>query len=623
MNRKQRRAEKPRGGPAPQASVQAEFTAALRYHQAGHLKEAERLYRRILTIDSRHADSLHLLGLVAHHDGRHDLAVDLIGQAIAINGSEAYYHSNLGTALWKWGRLDAAAASYRRALELRPDYAKAHFNLATVLWKQGRPDEAMAGFRTALVHQPDYPEAHDNLGTVLKEQGRTAEAIACYQAALRLRPAYPEAHNNLGTALLEQGNADAAAGCYRHAIALRPAYPEAHFNLGTAILEQGGPEAATACFRTALAQRPDYPDAFLNLGTTLKQLGRLEHATACYREVLVREPDHPEAHSNLGIVLLAQGKLEEGWEEHEWRWRTPQMIKARRGFTQPQWRGEAAGGRTLLIHAEQGFGDTLEFCRYAPMAAARGLRVILEVQRPLVRLLRGLPGVDLVIAHGEALPAFDLHCPMLSLPLALRTTLATIPGDAPYLHADPAAVAAWRTRLTATATRGPRIGLAWAGNPRDHSRGLAAVDRRRSMAPELLAPLFEVPGVNFVSLQKGGPGAPADFPLAGFMSEMDDFADTAALVANLDLVISVDTAVVHLAAGLGCPVWLLDRFDPCWRWLTGRRDSPWYPGLRIYRQPSPGDWESVMEEVVCYLRCLGEDRTEPAAGRDTILAVAH
>jgi tetratricopeptide (TPR) repeat protein len=605
MNRKQRRAEKPAGKPARETpAMPGLFAAALQYHQAGRVKDAERLYRQCLTIDPRHPDSLHLLGVVAHAEGRHAQAVDLIGKAIAINGGEAPYHSNLGTALWKLGRLDAAITSYRRALELRPDYAKAHFNLATVLWKQQRLTEADACYRTALAFKPNYAEAWDNLGTVLKAQGKQDEAIASYHRAIEFSPNYPEAHNNLGTALLEQGQPEEAIGCYRKALSIKPDYPEAHFNLGTAIWELGQPGAAVACYQNAIALRPTDTDALLNLGTALKELGQLDEAAACYRNVLTLEPQHPEAHCNLGIVLLAQGELAEGWEEHEWRWQTPQLMPARRDFAQPQWRGELAAGCTLLIHAEQGFGDTIQFCRYAKLAAARGLRLILEVQPPLVRLLRSLQGVDRVIARGESLPAFDLHCPMLSLPLALGLTLANIPDFQAYLHADPGAVGVWQTRLPEMSGPGPRVGLAWAGNPRNHSRNLAAVDRRRSLAPGRLAPLFEVPRLRFFSLQKGGPPAPVAFPLTDVMDEMKDFADTAALIANLDLVISVDTAVAHLAAALGRPVWLLDRFDPCWRWFTGRRDSPWYPSLRLYRQPRPGDWDPVLAEVASDLAGL-------------------
>jgi hypothetical protein len=350
-------------------------------------------------------------------------------------------------------------------------------------------------------------------------------------------------------------------------------------------------------YRNALALRPDYADAWLNLGVALKDLMRLPEAIACYRQAIALEPANAEAHSNLGIALLAAGELPEGWREHEWRWKTPHLIAARRDFGVPLWRGEPAEGRTLLIHAEQGFGDTLQFCRYASMASARGMRVIMEAQPPLVRLLRTLTGVDVVLARGDPLPAFDLHCPMLSLPLAFGTSLETIQSSGRYLHADPARVAEWRDRLAAVDAASTRVGLVWAGNPRRHSRGLTAVDRRRSISPERLAPLLRLPGLRFFSLQKDGPRPAGHIAALDFMTEMEDFADTAALIMNLDLVISVDTAVAHLTGALGKPVWLMDRFDTCWRWLTGRSDSPWYPNLRLFRQPRPGDWDTVLDAI--------------------------
>ena len=354
--------------------------------------------------------------------------------------------------------------------------------------------------------------------------------------------------------------------------------------------------------RRALALKPNYPEAHSNLGGALADQGRLDEAAAHFRRAVALRPDYPEAHSNLGMVLLALGDLAAGWKEFEWRWKMPHVVKAARSFAQPRWRGDAAEGRTLLIHAEQGFGDTVQLCRYAPLAASRGLRVILAVQEPLVRLLRCLPAVDRVVRQGEALPPFDLHCPMLSLPSALATAAASIPSAAPYLHADPAQVAAWRTRLAELGDKDLRIGLAWAGNPD------LPTDRRRSLAPDRLAPLLDVSGLHFCSLQKSGPAAPDAFPLTDLMDGVGDFADTAALIANLDLVISVDTAVAHLAAALGKPVWLLNRFDSCWRWQASRRDSPWYPTLRLYRQPRPGEWGPVLAEVVRDLRALTDDR---------------
>ncbi len=510
----------PMGHHQPQAAAPPLFAAAVQHHRAGRLSLAEQIYRQVIEIDPAHADSLHLLGMLADQTGRQAAAVALISHAIALASGIAPYHNSLGNAHRGLGDFDAAATCYGRAIALRPD----------------------------------LPEAHNNLGIVFKEQGALDAATACFQRAITLRPDQPEASNNLGTVLMLRGDVIQAATCFRAAVALRPDYAEAHSNLGTALQEQG---------QTA-------------------------EAIVCYRQALAHDPHLADAHFGLGTVLLAQGEMPAGWAAYEWRWKTPQMRVRWRHFRQPQWRGEDAANRTLLIHAEQGFGDTLQFCRYAPLAAAAGFRVILEVQQPLVRLLKGLPGVDAVIAQSDALPPFDFHCPLLSMPLAFGTTLATIPSAPTYLQADPARVDEWRGRLVARG-EGPRIGLVWAGAPS------MKTDARRSLPPSHFGRLLDLPGFQFFSLQKGG--SPPMPGVADFMAEMADFADTAALVANLDLVISVDTAVAHLAAGLGKPVWLLDRFDPDWRWLTGRTDSPWYPALRIYRQPQPGDWDSVLAGI--------------------------
>jgi Tfp pilus assembly protein PilF len=430
----------------------------------------------------------------------------------------------------------------------------------------------------------------------LRQQGRAAEAIVWYRKAVALAPRDADLHNTLGILLREQGRAMEAAECFRAAIALVPGHAGAHNNLGNALREQGMLDEAVACYRQAIALAPERPGTLSNLGATLHQAGRLDEAIACYRRALALAPDLAAAQHHLAMALLAQGDFAAGLPAFEWRMRTSQAAGAQRNFPQKQWRGEAASGQRLLIHAEQGFGDTLQFCRFAPLAEARGLKVTLEVQPALVRLLRAsFPGL-VVQARGQALPAFDLHCPMLSLMLAFGTTPETIPAGI-YLRADAGREAAWRARIDAP--RGVRrVGLCWAGNPMAHSATLAELDRRRSIPPGLLAPVLDVPGVAFVSLQKDAVAAPG---MLDFMPEIEDFADTAALVASLDLVITVDTAVAHVAAGLGKPVWLLDRFSPCWRWLLGRQDSPWYPTLRIYRQPGPGDWGAVVGKVAADL----------------------
>ncbi len=555
---------------AQAAKAQAAFTKAYRHHQARRWDAAERCYRQVLAIHPRHADSLHLLGVVAYRSGRDAAAIDLIRQAIAVNGAEASYHVNLGNALQRQGQLDQAASSFTRALALAPDLCGPRNNLGIVHLDQGRLDDAIGCFHAVLARQPDHLGAQVNLGNALHKQGRPDEAIACF----------------------------------RTVIGLRPDYLPAYVNLGMALTEQARPDEAISCFQTALRLDPTHPAAYNNLGDALQQQRRLVEAVACFQRAVALKPDYAEAHTNLAMVLLALGDLAAAWPEYEWRWQGAHLAASRRDFACPQWRGEPAPGRTLLIHAEQGFGDTLQFCRYAPLAAARGLRVVLEVPRALARLLRSLPGVDQVVAQGEARPGFDLHCPMLSLPLAFGTTVATIPTAPAYLHADPAQVAAWQARLAATGRGGPRVGLVWAGSTRADRPSLAAIDHRRSLPADRLAPLLAVPGVHFVSLQKDGPAAPPHAALTDFMPEMTDFADTAALIAALDLVISVDTAVAHLAAALGKPVWVMDRFDSCWRWLTGRRDSPWYPTLLLHRQPRPGDWDAVVAEIAANLRGL-------------------
>jgi hypothetical protein len=352
--------------------------------------------------------------------------------------------------------------------------------------------------------------------------------------------------------------------------------------------------------------RSDYPDALMNLSNSLFDSGKLEEAISALEQAISLKSDLPGLHKNLSMFYLAAGRYEEGWREYEWRWECEDLAPDKRNYAQPRWRGEAAEGRVLLLYAEQGFGDTLQFCRYAPLAAARGLRVVLMVQPPLVRLMGSLAGVEKVMGSDQPLPDFDLQCPLMSLPLAFDTRVESIPASVPYLAAEEGDVLTWRKRFPDNPSGELKVGLVWAGNPRKHAPVHAATDHRRSIPPEMLAPIFKVPGVQFYSLQKDGPRAPVEFGLIDFMAECHDFADTAALMANLDLIISVDTSVVHLAGALGKPVWVLDRFDNCWRWLRNREDTPWYPTFRLFRQPRLGDWGSVIARVRDELEAKGK-----------------
>jgi Flp pilus assembly protein TadD len=536
-------------------------------------------------------------------------ARDALAAALELTPESADAQHHFAMACMRLKDFSAAAAALREAVRLQPDNAEYLAKLGRVLCELNEHGEALLHLRGATDLAPEDGRVHLALVTALwGVRDFEATEVACTEA-LRVAPNSAELWVYSGYCQTELGRFVDAAEHYRKAIALQPDYPEAHNNLGNTLLELGlFAEAEMSC-REALRLRPDFPEALNGLGAALQNLGHTTQAEASYRAALRLRPDRAGPHSNLGHTLLLSGRFEEGWNEFEWRWKTRQLSGSARKFSAPLWHGEPIGDRAILLHAEQGLGDTLQFCRYVPVVAA-GARTILQVQAPLVRLLSTLPriaepgiaepGIAKIVAWGDSLPPFDLHCPLLSLPRAFGTTLDTIPATTPYLTADPVLAAAWRERLACLV--GLRVGLVWAGSSRSEYPALAAVDRRRSIALDTMAPLGETPGVSLISLQKGEPAAQADHPPDGmalhdFTADLHDFVDTAALIDGLDLVISVDTAVAHLAGALGKPVWLLNRFDTCWRWLLNRDDSPWYPTLRQFRQPAPGEWTSVTCEV--------------------------
>ena len=473
------------------------------------------------------------------------------------------------------------------------------------LHRAGQMDAAEPHYRAALLRRPDFPAAWANLGLVRMAAGALDEAEQHQREALRLDPAFPDAHNGLGLVHYRLGRIAEAENCFRGCLRLWPEHPGAHLNLAVALQSRGRLEEAEAWYRDALRRGADAPQVHNNLSVLLRELGRTAEAEASCREALRLRPEMADAQVNLAMSLLLTGRWAEAWPVYEARWQIGDLALARRGFAPPLWTGaQPIAGRTILLHAEQGFGDTLQFCRYVPLVAAQGARVVLEVQPPLARLLTRLEGVTQVVAHGDALPRFDLHCPLMSLPRAFATTPETVPGKLPYLTADPAQQAAWRDALAGL--DGRRVGLVWAGSARAWLPHAMALDRRRSMRLADMAPLGAVRGGSFVSLQLGPPAAqlnepPEGLPVHDVADRLGDFADTAALVANLDLVIAVDTAVAHLAGALGKPVWLLNRFDTCWRWLLGREDSPWYPTLRQFRRDAQEDWANVVGRVAAAL----------------------
>jgi len=443
--------------------------------------------------------------------------------------------------------------------------------------------------------------AFHNLGVAFKELGRLDEAVAAYDRAIVLGGG-ATTQSNLGVALAELGRIEPARDAHAKALALQPDSAAVQSNLGAFHVLVRDLEQAEAALRQAIRLDPAAVDAHVKLGAVLFESGRPAEAAACLRHAVTLAPRHAEAHSFLGMALLAQGDLANGFAEYEWR-------RAHLGFPRldpaiPEWRGGMLTGRTILLYGEQGLGDVLQFARYAAVAAAVGGRVVLQVPRPLVRLLGSVPGVAQVVEDGQPLPRFDYHLPLLSMPLVVGTRLDTIPLNIPYLRPDPVETEYWANRLRGLG--GVKVGLVWSGNPRPHDRDANLVDRRRSLPLAALAPLAGIPGLSLISLQKGDAAAEARTPPAGMelldlTDEIEDFAQTAALVANLDLVISVDTSVVHLVGAMGRPVWVLSRFDACWRWLENRPDSPWYPSARIFGQPRPGDWPAVIAAVVAAL----------------------
>ncbi len=465
------------------------------------------------------------------------------------------------------------------------------YNQAHEAAAAGKPDTAISLYRRVVARAPALAEAHNNLANLLLAAHRHQEALAGYDAALAARPGYVEALANRGMALKPMDRLDEAEAALRQAVALRPDLAGTHNALGTTLAAQGRLAAALASLASAAGLAPGDAMIAVNTGLVLAGLNRLPEAIASHRRAIALAPDLPDAHLALAEALLQDGQLREGWREYEWRWHSP--AAHRRAFTQPRWDRSSPAGGTVLLHAEQGLGDTLQFCRYVPLVA-RHARVVLEAPAPLLRLLGGLEGVAELVATGDPLPAFDRQCPLLSLPLAFGTRLSGIPAETPYLQPLASDAARWRARLAALPGR--RVGLCWAGNAALADIRANPIDRRRSLPEGALAPLADLPGISFVSLQKGA-APPPGLVLHDWTAELHDFADTAALLAGLDLVISVDTAVAHLAGSLGQPVWLLNRHDSEWRWLLGREDSPWYPSLRQFRQAAYGDWTAPLAAV--------------------------
>jgi tetratricopeptide (TPR) repeat protein len=596
--------------------------------------EAALVLREALARWPGHAEAhYNLAAAIAQRDDSATLEIALAhyDQAIAARPAYAEAHANRAEVLRHLGRLAEAEAGFRAALAAAPEVARTYFGLGLTLSEQLRPREALEAFLAAVAIEPGFALAHSHAGNALAALDQLDEAFAAHQVAmdlspedagvhhnlgltlsrlalyedaarsqeraLALDPDFAEAHANLAGCQAELGQSEAALDSSRRAIALKPALAVAHAGLGNALLEQDRLDEAEAAFHEALRLHPKLPQAHANLGLVHFRQGRLDPAEAAYRKAIALRDDGWEAHYNLGVVLLERGAFEEGWREFEWRLRAPADKRREDAFAAPRWTGEDLAGRTILAYAEQGFGDMIQCARFLPLLAARGAKVVLRAPTPVLRLLGDL-------AHGAVdedapEPTADYRVPLFSLPGLFGAGAATLPGRMPYLTADPGRIARWRERLDALLPKpAPRIGVVWSGNV------TAKVDRGRSVPLRAFEPLARAVDGPLISLQKGfGLGQLDDLPAGldiltlGPAFDAGDFAETAAVILALDLVVSCDTAVAHLAGALGKPVWLALNARSEWRWLYDRTDSPWYPGHRLYRQPSPGDWRGVFEAM--------------------------
>jgi tetratricopeptide (TPR) repeat protein len=575
------------------------FTEAVALHEGGKLEEAAAIYRSVLAATSGHADARHLLGVVLHQQGDHARARELIEQAIAANPRNAAYYVNLGMVLRAQGKRDEAIERVQQALAIAPEYQLAKKNLGMLLRESGRGKQAVATSRRSP--QQVQRNLWKHLGRLEQTESTGSPAVRVQpessdRAAARPQPESPATHNTRGIAHLERGEKAAAIESFRAALALRSDFLDAQHNLAVALRDTGQWDEAEERLRAVIARDGSNHEAHNNLGVTLQFLGRFDDAIACYERALKLAPDYVWGHYNRSQVLLLQGRWDEGWLEHEWRFRRPGQP-AKSGLP-PRWDGLPRPGATLLVTAEQGLGDTLQFVRFLPQLRENVGAVVFECQPPLAPLLGRLGLANQVVPRGEPLPVCDLYAPLMSLPSLMRIGGERLGSGVPYLSPDPRLVEKWRDRLAQVPGR--KIGIAWQGNP------AYARDWNRSVPGAALAPLATLPDTQLVVLQKSTgreqfAGLAAAWPILDWTAEMDEgegaFMDTAAMMAALDLVVTSDTSIVHLAGGLGVPVFVALAHSADWRWGITGEQSPWYPSLRAFRQPARGDWQTVFERI--------------------------
>jgi tetratricopeptide (TPR) repeat protein len=603
----------------------------------GKKQEALDCFQQALSLDPAHSKALNNAGNALLELGRPSEAIPYYERALQRTPGDADVHSNLGNAWRQTGRLPEAIGCYQKALAISPRHAQALFNLGCAMQDNGNLQDAVESYQKSLALRPENATACNNLGNALRQLQRMEEARASYQRALELQPHYAEAWHNLGNLLREEENHEAALQCFIKALAAKPDYLEAAIQCSDALRETGKLDEAVQLFaqvarvapqnaevrrnygdalrkighldeaeaqcRQAIALAAQDADAHLNLGNALFDAGKTEEAIPCYEKAIALRPAHALSNFNLAIAQLKNADFAAGWKGYEWRWELKSAQQHKRRFSEPLWRGEALHGQSILLYGEQGLGDCLQFLRYVPMVQAAGGKVILEIPQRLERLAAGMPGIDAVFTRGSALPQADWRCPLMSLPMLFNTDLTSIPSTLPYLSSPADSVL--KARAYPWPQQGLRVGLSWSGNPKNPN------NRFRSMAFSNLQKIIDIPDVYFYSLQLGEPleqmkhsdSAVAD--LAPFTSDM---ADTAAFMNELDLVITVDTSIAHLAGALARPVWIFIPANADWRWLSEREDSPWYTTARLFRQNRLGDWRDVIERMATALQALRETR---------------
>jgi tetratricopeptide (TPR) repeat protein len=595
------------GADSAEQAAATQLREALLLHQAGALREALAIYEALLPASQAPHSLLRLAGMAQFQSGEVEAGVQRLRQSLALQPDDAEAQTNLGLVLWSLGQRVEAQACFDQAIAVQPDYWPASLQRANALSDLGDFAAALIDYSRiiaaaeALAERAEacYKRAHAS-----RMLGRYDEALQDCQQALALLPDSADAHHQYAHVLADLRQPQAALAAYDAALALQPDGAQLHYSRGNVLADLEQLDEALASYDMAIALQPDFVAACNNRGVVLRSLMRLDEAMASYEQAIAWRPAEPEAYFNKAMICLLSGQYAEGWRLYERRWDCS-LRAARLATDQPQWRGDfPLIGRRIVLHAEQGFGDTLQFCRYAVFLAAQGARVILRAPQALLRVLATLDGVSELVDEAADLPEHDCHCPLLSLPMALGTTLASVPASSAYLRSDPALAERWAQRLGERS--GLRVGLVWAGGERAGQPDVWRAGLRRNIPLQALAPL-KLAGANFYSLQKG---AAAEAELAALQAAgwagpqiidhsaaLEDFAETSALIEQLDLVIAADTAVAHLAAALGKEVWLLNRFDGCWRWLLEREDSPWYPSLTVFRQQVPGDWSGVVEEI--------------------------